>query len=184
MGRSKTFIREDVLDRAIQLFWKKGYADTSLSDLEKATGVNKSGLYSEFKDKDDLFVECLKRYRDGHPMLELLARQPLGWGNIEAFMKLGMTCQGQKGCFLAYTLRELSIVPQAARRVIEQNVQLVRDGVLANLVAAGVKKDHEMVTNLLMTFNTGVSLKLNAMKPEALLAEADAFLRLLKAQLG
>ena len=57
MGRPKGFERSEVLDKALQLFWKKGFADTSLQDLEKATGVNKSGLYSEFKDKDEIFLE-------------------------------------------------------------------------------------------------------------------------------
>ena len=41
------------------VFWRRGFADTSLHELEQATGVNKSGLYAEFKDKEDLFVQSL-----------------------------------------------------------------------------------------------------------------------------
>ena len=78
MGRTKCFNRTDVLESAIQLFWKKGYSDTSLSDLEKATGVNKSGLYSEFKDKDDIFLESLRLYRQTSPIYGILIREPLG----------------------------------------------------------------------------------------------------------
>src|SRR5580700_9531967 len=62
MGRRKLFTREDVLDKAIPVFWKHGLAETSVQDLEQATGVRKSGLYAEFKDKEDLFVESLRRY--------------------------------------------------------------------------------------------------------------------------
>ena len=62
MGRRKLFTREDVLDKAIPVFWKHGLAETSVQDLEQATGVRKSGLYTEFKDKEDLFVESLRRY--------------------------------------------------------------------------------------------------------------------------
>jgi AcrR family transcriptional regulator len=51
MGRPKNFSREGVLEKALPVFWKHGFADTSLQDLEKATGVNKSGLYVEFADK-------------------------------------------------------------------------------------------------------------------------------------
>jgi AcrR family transcriptional regulator len=51
MGRPKKFNREGVLDRAIPVFWKHGFADTTVQHLEQATGVNKSGLYTEFKDK-------------------------------------------------------------------------------------------------------------------------------------
>ena len=56
MGRPKNFSREEVLQKAIPLFWRRGFADTSLQDLEKATGVNKSGLYSEFASKEEIFA--------------------------------------------------------------------------------------------------------------------------------
>jgi AcrR family transcriptional regulator len=48
-----------VLDRAIPVFWKHGFANTTLQHLEEATGVDKSGLYSEFKDKEDSFLPVL-----------------------------------------------------------------------------------------------------------------------------
>jgi AcrR family transcriptional regulator len=52
MGRPKNFSREEVLAKAMTVFWTHGFSDTSLQDLERATGVNKSGLYTEFRDKD------------------------------------------------------------------------------------------------------------------------------------
>jgi hypothetical protein len=42
-----------------------GFADTSLQDLERATGVNKSGLYAEFQTKKDLFLACLRHSAHG-----------------------------------------------------------------------------------------------------------------------
>jgi AcrR family transcriptional regulator len=62
MGRRKNFSREEVLEKAMPVFWKHGFADTSLLELERATGVNKSGLYTEFQDKEDLFVARLRHY--------------------------------------------------------------------------------------------------------------------------
>jgi TetR/AcrR family transcriptional regulator, copper-responsive repressor len=56
MGRPKNFSREEVLEKGMPVFWKHGFADTSLQDLERATGVNKSGLYTEFRDKEDLLA--------------------------------------------------------------------------------------------------------------------------------
>src|ERR1700691_5835111 len=64
MGRRKLFTREDVLDKTIPVFWKHGLAETSVQDLEQATGVRKSGLYAEFKDKEDLFVASMRQYFD------------------------------------------------------------------------------------------------------------------------
>src|SRR5258708_12638881 len=87
MGRPKQFNREGVLDRAIPVFWKHGFANTTLQHLEQATGVNKSGLYSEFKDKEDLFLASLERYAQTRGA-EILTAHPLGWGNIERFLRL------------------------------------------------------------------------------------------------
>src|SRR5271169_3415630 len=64
MGRRKLFTREDVLNKTIPVFWKHGLAETSVQDLEQATGVRKSGLYAEFKDKEDLFVASIRQYFD------------------------------------------------------------------------------------------------------------------------
>src|ERR1700688_2767314 len=60
MGRPKNFSREGVLEKALPVFWKYGFADTSLQELEKATGVNKSGLYAEFANKGELFSKSLR----------------------------------------------------------------------------------------------------------------------------
>jgi AcrR family transcriptional regulator len=54
-GRQKNFSREEVLEKAMPVLWTNGFSDTSLQDLERATGVNKSGLYTEFRDNEDLF---------------------------------------------------------------------------------------------------------------------------------
>jgi AcrR family transcriptional regulator len=48
-----------VFDRAIPVFWKHAFANTTVQQLEEATGVNKSGPYSEFKDKEGLFLPVL-----------------------------------------------------------------------------------------------------------------------------
>ena len=178
MGRLKNFNREDVLDKAIQVFWKKGYSDTSLSDLEKATGVNKSGLYSEFKDKDDIFFESLKRYRTNNQNYQILSAEPLGIKNIERMLASNMSCKGQKGCFVANTVREYQIIPSKVRTLLEENSKDMHDLVLANIKAAGIK-NADMITTLILTFASGISLKLNAMKPEQVQKEVESFITLI-----
>src|SRR5260370_22051900 len=79
MGRPKNFNREEVLEKAMPVFWKHGFSDTSLQELERATGVNKSGLYSEFRDKEDLFVACLRHYLESQEKRGLLTNEPLCW---------------------------------------------------------------------------------------------------------
>ena len=49
----------------MQLFWAKGYASTSISDLLQASGVNSGSLYHFFPGKQDLLLAVLERYREG-----------------------------------------------------------------------------------------------------------------------
>jgi AcrR family transcriptional regulator len=97
MGRPKGFNREEVLEKAMPVFWKHGFADTSLQDLERATGVNKSGLYTEFRDKEDLFMACLRHYLESQGKRGLLTKEPLGWKNVETFSKMGRYTKGNSG---------------------------------------------------------------------------------------
>ncbi|WP_162834285.1 TetR/AcrR family transcriptional regulator [Amycolatopsis circi] len=62
MAGKKQFEMDVVLDAAMVRFWRAGYADTSLDDLSKATGLNRSSIYSSLGDKDALYLRCLDRY--------------------------------------------------------------------------------------------------------------------------
>jgi AcrR family transcriptional regulator len=62
MAGKKQFDVDVALDAAMIQFWRAGYADTSVDDLSRTTGLNRSSLYSSFGDKDSLFLRCLDRY--------------------------------------------------------------------------------------------------------------------------
>jgi AcrR family transcriptional regulator len=61
-GRPREFDIEQALDRAMELFWRKGYEGTSLSDLTEALGITRPSLYAAFGNKETLFRTVLKRY--------------------------------------------------------------------------------------------------------------------------
>ena len=65
LGRPRSFDIDGALDRALQVFWRKGYEGASLSDLTKAVGVNRPSLYAAFGDKEALFRKALDRYLNG-----------------------------------------------------------------------------------------------------------------------
>lgn len=180
MGRIKQFKRDDVLDDAIQLFWRQGYKDTSLQDLEKATGVNKSGIYSEFKGKDDLFTAGIKRYTETQAVLELLSREPLGWKNIEDLLLRGSQCKTQKGCWVANCIREYATLPKSARHEIENYLKRVREKTLLNLKAVKTTMDPELACDLILTFNSGLALRLNLGEIPGLEKQVQQFLSSIK----
>lgn len=62
MAGKKRFDMDTALDAAMVQFWRAGYAATSVDDLSRATGLNRSSIYSSLGDKDALFLRCLDRY--------------------------------------------------------------------------------------------------------------------------
>ncbi|MEK6263024.1 MAG: TetR/AcrR family transcriptional regulator [Planctomycetota bacterium] len=64
-GRPREFDVTKALDRALKVFWRKGYAGTSLPDLTKAMGINRPSLYAAFGNKEELFLRALDRYSEG-----------------------------------------------------------------------------------------------------------------------
>ena len=65
MGRAREFDADESLDRAMTVFWRKGYEATSLSDLTDAMCINRPSLYAAYGNKEELFRKALERYGEG-----------------------------------------------------------------------------------------------------------------------
>ena len=162
MGRPKNFSREEVLEKAMPIFWKHGFADTSLQDLEQATGVNKSGLYTEFQGKEDLFLACLRHYLDRQGKRGLLTREPLGWKNIEMFLKSGPLNKGEtQGCFAINSMREFAILPDEAYGAITENRALVQHLLAMNIEAEKPRMAPSAIAEMVLSFFSGVCIERN-----------------------
>lgn len=64
-GRPREFNAEQALDRALSVFWQKGYEGASLPDLTAAMGINRPSLYAAFGNKETLFRLAMERYVSG-----------------------------------------------------------------------------------------------------------------------
>src|SRR5580692_7691625 len=162
MGRRKLFTREDVLNKTIPVFWKHGLAETSVQDLEQATGVRKSGLYAEFKDKEDLFVASIRQYFDMLTARGTLTKQPLGWNNVEGFLKVCYGSWGQKGCFSVNSMREFADLPPKACQIMIANMKKAHQLLIDNLAAAREgADDNKSLADLTITFFCGICIEQN-----------------------
>ncbi|PYY26142.1 TetR/AcrR family transcriptional regulator [Paenibacillus illinoisensis] len=62
MARSKEFEENEVLDKAMKLFWEQGYEKTSMSDLVEHMGIHRRSIYDTFTDKRTLFFKAMERF--------------------------------------------------------------------------------------------------------------------------
>src|ERR1700729_4260449 len=162
MGRPKNFSREEVLEKAMPVFWKQGFSDTSLQDLERATGVNKSGLYAEFRDKEDLFVACLRHYLESQGKRGLLTKEPLGWKNVETFLKNGPLKKGeQQGCFSVNSMREFAILPNEAYGAVTENRALLQRLLAMNIEAEKPRMPPSEIAEIVLSFFSGLCIERN-----------------------
>lgn len=64
MARNVEFNEEEAIQKAMEVFWEKGYNGASLRDLTDAMKINSSSLYNTIGDKQELFVRCVEHYTD------------------------------------------------------------------------------------------------------------------------
>ena len=106
MPRTKAFEPEEALEKAMLLFWSKGYESASVQDLVEATGVNRFSLYETFGDKHQLFLAAIDRYAKTRaaPKIEKLAAGKNAREAIHEYFDglVDELCSedGRRGCFL------------------------------------------------------------------------------------
>ncbi|UTM60235.1 TetR/AcrR family transcriptional regulator [Photobacterium sp. CCB-ST2H9] len=110
MARTKNFDREEKLIQAMELFWQKGYADTSVSDLVEHLEINRFSLYNTYTDKASLFSEALDYYLQqvSFPPLRKILHDESGYSDILAYLKRFVALQRDQkcGCFMQNALLE------------------------------------------------------------------------------
>ena len=114
MPWEKSYNEEQVLSRAMEAFWARGYEATSISDLVKATGINRGSMYAAFSDKRTLFIRSLTYY-DQHYRAEFLrhvrAEHSPRNAIVSAFEQVIAAADNdadRRGCLLVNTALELA----------------------------------------------------------------------------
>lgn len=122
MVRPKQFDEQQVLALATDLFWRKGFTNTSLSDLEEHLNVGRKSLYDTFGDKKQLFLKVLDQYLTiPYP----IAAKTAAWSEIEAQFHDGPPYdQRYRACLFANTIQEFGLSDdEAVQARIKKHVQ-------------------------------------------------------------
>jgi TetR/AcrR family transcriptional regulator, transcriptional repressor for nem operon len=114
MARQKEFDCDAVLQRAMEVFWARGYERTSIQDLVQHMGINRQSIYDTFGDKHTLYLQALDRYREieSRKVFEQLDRPGSVKRNLrllfEGVVDKALSEGGQRGCFVGNAMSELA----------------------------------------------------------------------------
>ncbi len=127
MPRVKLFDEKEVLTQAMNLFWKQGYAATSIQDLVNHLGINRASIYDTFGGKRELFQRAFSLYRAQNlaGISSFFDSQPDVQKGLhllfETAIQQAMTDPDRKGCFVVNTVTELVPNDPEMDPIIAQN---------------------------------------------------------------
>ncbi|MFC4209837.1 TetR/AcrR family transcriptional regulator [Pedobacter lithocola] len=124
MARTKVFDEKAVLNKAMNLFWEKGYNSTSAQDLVDGLGISRSSMYDTFGDKHSLFLKALIQYR--RERIDIGIKEGSETEDVEEyirnifeFVKIEASLEDKsKGCFMVNTAVELATVDTEIAEIV------------------------------------------------------------------
>lgn len=140
--RTKEFETDEIADAAMQVFWRRGYAATSVQDLVDGTGLSRSSLYSTFQNKQGLYQKALQRYE----LLTTLNNVKLlsGSGSPKALIRQllinvvedELNDSEYKGCLVANACLELAGHDEDVSQFVASNLQKLQHALESLLIKA------------------------------------------------
>jgi TetR/AcrR family transcriptional repressor of nem operon len=129
MARTKDFNEEEVLEKALAIFWQKGYNGTSMQDLVDGLGISRSSMYDTYTDKYSLFVKSLEKYREktAGAMLRTVSESPSAKAGIKKLLQSvvneSICDKSPRGCFIVNTCVESAPQDKEIAKIIQENMQ-------------------------------------------------------------
>lgn len=144
MVRSRTFDPSKALSQAVELFASRGYSETSMEDIVRATGVSRYGLYGTFGNKRELFESALDKYADsmGKQAFLRLLEPDASLAHIRRIFdeRVADMCSHDdgKGCLFVHTAMELAPQDEELRDVLQRFMKR-----MSKLFAVGLETARE-----------------------------------------
>ena len=187
MPWEKNFEESDVIEKTMAVFWEKGYAATSISDITAATGIKRGSLYNAFNGKEDLFLQSLLKYDNERRRKMLRQLESLDdpreaiYGFFDRIVDTSLADPHRRGCMLVNTSLDYAQHSEAARKVVTDAFKELTD-FFERLIARGQTRgdispsvDPVSTANALLSFLVGIRvLGRGVVEKAALLQMAEA----------
>jgi TetR/AcrR family transcriptional repressor of nem operon len=168
VARHKEFDPDVALQKAMELFWERGYEATSMAQLTEALGIGRASLYATFGDKRQLYLKALDRWvqsRDPSP-IELLSRPGPALAAVrtlvDAYVSESTADERRRGCMVVNSATELCPHDPSVSRLISQNWDAIEGALVSALTRAQAQgelrpdRDPRALARFLFVFLQGV----------------------------
>ena len=186
MPKVEMFDRNEVMRKATNLFWIKGYQATSLNDLTQELGIGKGSFYNSFGSKRELFDSCLSMYREGgisviEQVLNSESNPILGIRKFLEFQIENLLLDPySKGCLIANSSAELAHDKEISSFLMENN-QILKSKIVDYLSGTSLSEQAEAIGDAILIYTTGVTIISKFLKdPERFKASNELFLKSLE----
>lgn len=152
MARTREFDTDKFLDKAISLFWHKGYNGISTQELADAFHISKSSMYAAFGDKKQLYTAALEKYRtqiadDTVQRLKNCKNVKTEIKNIlVSIVKKSLIDKDRKGCFIVNSCIELAPHDENISTIVQDHRKIM-EAAFAAAIRRGIA-DKEFSTNI------------------------------------
>jgi len=133
MARAKDFDENEVLDKAICLFWHKGYNGTSMQDLVDGLNISRSSIYDTYTDKRTLYLKALTHYQEtaGARLTEVLSSTKPAKAKLKELLELVindlLSDKQHKGCFMVNAEVELAALDEKVKEIVCKNERHIEE---------------------------------------------------------
>ncbi len=168
MARQKEFEKEEVLEKAMDTFWRFGFEGTSMQSLVKNMGINRSSLYETFGDKRSLFEAAITHYEKTRMqgMVDCLLEMEASISAIaqvfDSLIDQSLSDEERRGCFITNTAIELCHHDPSVAQKIATDMKILERAfyrVLVNAQAKGEiaqEKDMKQIAQYLTSSFQGI----------------------------
>lgn len=178
MARPSEFDRDEVLLRAMEVFWCQGYEATGMPDLVEAMGIGRQSLYNTFESKRGLFLEALRVYQGerAKSLNKVLDSAPSPLAGIETLLTSIATSTGvarTRGCLWVNTAAEIGVKDGEVADILRQGAQRSKADIAAALAKAKqqgelpAELDEAAAADFVLTVMRGLRLSAKAGAPIA-----------------
>jgi TetR/AcrR family transcriptional repressor of nem operon len=167
VARTKEFDPDAVLQRAMELFWQKGYEATSMADLVERLGIGRASIYATFGGKRELYLKAYDRYLENSadffgPLSQPGPVLPAVRALVERYAREAAQDTLQRGCFVVNTAVELAPHDRTVAQRIEANWNFFEAALTSALTRAqaqgelAAEKDPRALARFLLTLLQGM----------------------------